>query len=315
LQSTINKKINKMTNKIENKLDPNWVTGFVDGEGCFHISLARNINSKREWHVQACFNIGLHIKDKDLLLQIKSFFGEIGTILINKNRTLVTYSVRSLDKIIRIIIPHFNKYPLITQKQSDFIIWKMIVELMSKGKHLNEDGLIQIINLKASLNNGLPNRLKISFPEFIKLDKPKVSIPDNIDYNWIAGFFTGEGCFFINISKSNNRKLGYSILLQIIVGQHSRDKLLMNSLISTLGCGIISKRFNQDLITIRITKFEDIYSNIIPLLMQYKIRGTKFLDFQDFCKAAKLVNKRVHLTSEGLEEIRKIKLGMNRGRA
>lgn len=34
--------------------------------------------------------------------------------------------------------------------------------------------------------------------------------------------------------------------------------------------------------------------------MQYKIRGIKFLDFQDFSKAAKLVNKGVHLTLEGL---------------
>jgi hypothetical protein len=59
----------------------------------------------------------------------------------------------------------------------------MIVELMGKGKHLNENGLIKIINLKASLNNGLPNILKISFPEFTKLDRPKVSIPNNINYN------------------------------------------------------------------------------------------------------------------------------------
>jgi len=118
-----------------------------------------------------------------LLLQIKLFFGGIGTISRNKNRTLVTYSVRRLDEIIKIIIPHFEKYPLITQKQSDFIIWKMIVELMNKGKHLNENGIIQIINLKASLNNGLPDRLKLIFPEFTKLDKPRVSIPNIINYN------------------------------------------------------------------------------------------------------------------------------------
>ena len=68
-----------MTNKIDNKLYPNWVTGFVYGEGCFHISLAKNKNRKREWHVQVCFKIGLHLKDKDLQKQIKSnqiiFFG------------------------------------------------------------------------------------------------------------------------------------------------------------------------------------------------------------------------------------------------
>jgi len=88
----------------------------------------------------------------------------------------------------------------------------------------------------------------------------------------------------------------------------------MNILINTLGCGVISRRSNQNLVVLRITKFEDLYKKIIPLLIQYKIRGIKFLDFQDFCKAAKLIHKGTHLTLEGLEEIRKIKLGMNRGR-
>jgi hypothetical protein len=54
---------------------------------------------------------------------------------------------------------------------------------MSKGKHLNEDGLIKIINLKASLNNGLPNKLKIYFPKFTKLDRSKANVLSNIDYN------------------------------------------------------------------------------------------------------------------------------------
>jgi hypothetical protein len=88
----------------------------------------------------------------------------------------------------------------------------------------------------------------------------------------------------------------------------------MDILINTLGCGVISKRSNQNLVVLRLTKFKDLHNKIIPLLMQYKIRGIIFLDFQDFCKAAKLIHKGTHLTKEGLEEIRKIKLGMNRNR-
>jgi hypothetical protein len=88
----------------------------------------------------------------------------------------------------------------------------------------------------------------------------------------------------------------------------------VNNLINTLECGIISKRSNQDLVTLRITKFEDIYNKIIPPLMQYKIRGIKFLYFQNFCKAAKLINKETHLTLEGLEKLHKIKLSMNKDR-
>ena len=95
------------------------------------------------------FQIRLHIRDKDLLVEIKSFFNNIGKIYTRK--TSVDYVVRSLDEITKIII-HFNKYPLLTQKQSDFLLWKTIAELMNKGEHLNEKGLSKIISLKASLN-------------------------------------------------------------------------------------------------------------------------------------------------------------------
>jgi hypothetical protein len=38
------------------------------------------------------------------------------------------------------------------------------------------------------------------------------------------------------------------------------------------------------------------------------------LDFNDFCKIADFMKNKSHLTSEGLEQIRHIKSGMNRGR-
>jgi LAGLIDADG endonuclease len=53
---------------------------------------------------------------------------------------MVCYKVRNLDEIIKIIVPHFERYPLITQKQADFILFKNIIELMSKGRHLNING-------------------------------------------------------------------------------------------------------------------------------------------------------------------------------
>jgi hypothetical protein len=114
-------------------------------------------------------------------MKIKSFFNNIGKIYTRD--TSIDYVVRSLDEITKIIIPHFDKYPLITRKYSDFIIFKNIVELMNKGEHLNKDGLIKIVNLKASLNKGLSNELKINFPNTIKVERPKVNIPMNINYN------------------------------------------------------------------------------------------------------------------------------------
>jgi hypothetical protein len=59
----------------------------------------------------------------------------------------------------------------------------MIVELINKGKHLDEEGIIRIVSLKASLNKGLSGNLKINFPNIIGVEKPKVNIPLTVDLN------------------------------------------------------------------------------------------------------------------------------------
>lgn len=302
-------------NNIRCKLNPYWVTGLIDGEGCFYVRLAKSKNHKIGWWVQACFQLGLHIRDKDLLSQIKSFFNETGSIYTMNNNKALLYQVRNLNEITKTIIPHFENYPLITQKQSDFLLFKEIVKLMDKGEHLTEDGLVKIINLKASLNRGLSNELKVFFPKVIAITRPKLNIPITIDYNWIAGFFTGEGCFSVSICKPKYNKNYCNIIsLRISITQHYRDNLLINHLMSTLNCGVVSKDSNYNIVVLNIYKFKDIYNKIIPLFNEYNIKGVKSLDFKDFCKIAKLKNEKAHLTITGIEKIRKIKLNMNKGR-
>lgn len=299
---------------VKFKLNPNWVTGFVDAEGCFYVQIDKRKNSKSAWKTQPCFQIKLHIKDKDLLLQIKSFFNEVGLISTNYNYNFVVYKVHSLSDITNIIIPHFEKYPLISQKYGDFIIFQNIIKLMNKKEHLNKKGLINIVSLKASLNKGLSHNLKICFPNINKIIKSKANIPINIDYNWIAGFFSGDGCCSIGIYKSNTHKIGYGIILQIIFTQHLKDEVLLNSIKKVLGCGNIIKYPTKNIIVLSISKFKDTYYKMIPLFNKYEIKGIKLIDFQDFSKAAELINKKYHLTKEGLENIRKIKNNMNRNR-
>ena len=302
-----------MNNNSINKLNPDWVTGFIDAEGCFMINITKRENRKSEWRIQACFQTKLHIREKNLLLQIKSFFNDIGNIYTTNN-TAIIYKVGNLNDIIRTIIPHFENYPLITQKQSDFLLFKEIVRLMNKGQHLNKEGIIKIINLKASLNKGLSDKLKIDFPNIIKVERSKVNIPININYNWIAGFMSGDGCFSIGIYKSDIYKTGYRVKLQIIFTQHSRDEVLFNKIKNILGCGFIIKHSKRNAIDLRISKFEDTHKIMIPIFNKYGIKGGKSLDFQDFCLAAELVDKKDHLTLKGLEKIRNINVNMNKGR-
>jgi len=59
-------------------------------------------------------------------LEIKSFFNETGSIYAINNNKALLYQVRNLRDITNVIIPHFEQYPLITQKQSDFVLFKNI---------------------------------------------------------------------------------------------------------------------------------------------------------------------------------------------
>lgn len=106
---------------------------------------------------------------------------------------------------------------MISQKQSDFLLFKSIIELVDKGEHLNIDGLKNIISLKASLNKGLSKDIKRYFPKVIKAERSIVNVPKNINYYWIAGFFSGEGCFSINVCKAADCKTGYSVKLLVRV--------------------------------------------------------------------------------------------------
>ena len=58
-------------------LDPLWVVGFVDGEGCFSVSIHQNEFARRTggWHVQPTFQVSQHLDHRDILDALRRFFG------------------------------------------------------------------------------------------------------------------------------------------------------------------------------------------------------------------------------------------------
>ena len=96
------------------------------------------------------------------------------------------------------------------------------------------------------------------------------------------------------------------------ISQHIKDDQLLKNLVSYFGCGRISSLKNSG--EFIVTKFKDLTDIIILFFDRNQIVGEKVKDFQDFKKVAELMKNKVFLTTEGLEEIRKIKMRMNRGR-
>ena len=214
-------------------------------------------------------------------------------------------------KDLDIIISHFDKYPLLSQKWADYKLFKDAISLISNKEHLNREGFIKVLCIKASINLGLSDELKLSFPDIKPISRPSLISKSNINPNWIAGLASGDGCFYISIRNSPTTKLGKSVVLKFHIAQHSRDTELMEMLISTLGCGRIELMLKQSTVYLVVVTFTDIFEKIIPLFDKYPIKGVKALDYSYLKKVVNLMHNKEHLTEQGLSKIQSIKLNMN----
>lgn len=290
------------------KFNPLWLTGFIDGEGCFHISIYKN-NNKIGWAVKLIFEIRLHVRDKVLLEKIQNYF-QAGNLFITSNDG-ISFRIQSTKDLAK-LIAHLDKYPLKTQKFSDYILFKEVFNLILNKEHLTISGLHKIVAIKASMNLGLSESLQAAFTNIIPISRPVVNnLP--IEPEWFAGFASAEGCFFVNIFNSLTHKLKVGVQLEFSLSQHKRDELLMKGLIEFLKCGNVHSHNNA--CYYRIGNLLGITENIIPLFKNYPILGEKAKDFSDFCEVAEMIKVKKHLTEEGLTQIRKLKAGMNTGRS
>ena len=292
---------------------PWFWTGLIDAEGSFTILINKSKSHKLEWRVQTKFQMGLHKRDLSLLLQLQEYLGGVGNIYTKPNLNMVNYVISS-NKELTSLINHLEKYPLLSQKAADFILFHQVIQLINSKHHLSIEGLNKIINLKASMNLGLSDFLKSEFIDFCPIERPVIKTENIPDGNWISGFVSGEGNFDVRILQQLSNKIGYRVQLRFRISQHERDSLLMESLIKYLGSGRLYKYSGKPAVVLTVFKFSDVINNIIPFFEKYPILGVKQLDYLDWCKVAKLVNDGYHLKHEGLNSITEIKSGMNRGR-
>lgn len=130
---------------------PSYVSGFVDGEGCFLISFTLRGKLNTGIEVRPSFSISQNERNLGLLKKIHVHF-QCGAIRYSRGDRTYKYEVRSLDEIIKKIIPHFLKYPLFSSKQKDFEKFQSICEAMKKNHHRNKSHLIEIIETAYGMN-------------------------------------------------------------------------------------------------------------------------------------------------------------------
>ena len=133
-------------------LEAQWIVGFVDGEGCFHVGINKHPDMKVGYQVLPEFTVVQHEKDVQILHAFKSYFG-CGVVRSNHGDRMA-YRVRSQQHLLQHVIPFFEKHKLKTKKGIDFRKFRTILLMMQEGLHLTEDGLWKIREIAAEMNRG-----------------------------------------------------------------------------------------------------------------------------------------------------------------
>ena len=135
-------------------IDAGWVTGFVDGEGCFHVGINPHSDMKAGYQVLPEFTVVQHKRDAQVLHGLKAYFG-CGVVRTNHGDRMA-YRVRSVDHLLQRIVPFFERHSLKTKKHVDFLKFRDVLLIMKNGQHLTTEGIERIRRIQAVMNRGQP---------------------------------------------------------------------------------------------------------------------------------------------------------------
>ena len=135
------------------ELDPRWVTGFVDGEGCFSVSVHRNHNavSTGGWQLHPVFHVYQHKRYRAVLEAFTAVFGCGRVRPKGPNSSVLTFAVDSLPALERNVIPFFEQYRLVVKDQ-DFRRFAAITRAMRAKEHLTAAGFERLLRLAYEMN-------------------------------------------------------------------------------------------------------------------------------------------------------------------
>jgi LAGLIDADG endonuclease len=113
-----------------------YVSGFVDGEGCFCVSFQPSVRHALGWEGRPSFSVSQNADRAQLLHVLQRRWG-CGSIRPDRSDDTLKFEVRSLRELVGAVIPHFEEHPLVSAKQLDFDSFKEVCQRMQRGEHRN----------------------------------------------------------------------------------------------------------------------------------------------------------------------------------
>jgi len=139
------------------RLSPEWIVGFIDGEGCFHVGISKHEDLRSGFQILPELTVVQHERDIDLLYELRSWMN-CGVVRRNHGDRFC-WRVRKLKNLSDIILPFFERYPLRSKKAVEYLKFRKVVIMMQKEEHLSEKGFQEILKIASEMNRCQPRVL------------------------------------------------------------------------------------------------------------------------------------------------------------
>jgi hypothetical protein len=128
-----------------------YISGYVDGEGCFTVSISPRSKLVVGWEVRRSLSVSQNGDRAEVLQLLQAHFGCESIRPDRSDRTL-KWETRRLEDILARVIPHFERFPLLSGKRFDFERFSAVCRLMAAAEHRSSTCLIRIVELVAGMN-------------------------------------------------------------------------------------------------------------------------------------------------------------------
>ncbi len=128
-----------------------YISGYADGEGCFTVSISPRVKLRAGWEVRLSFSVSQNGDRAEVLYAIEAYFG-CGCIRPDRSDQTLKWETRRLEDLLEKVIPHFERWPLMSGKRRDFERFAAVCRLMAGGSHRSRVGLREIVVLAREMN-------------------------------------------------------------------------------------------------------------------------------------------------------------------
>lgn len=203
------------------------------------------------------------------------------------------------------VVKHFPQGK--SGKNNDFYRWIvdnpshiLLLAFLFNGNLAQNHRIEQLTKWVNSLNNRFGN-------ETIKLNNTPVII--TLQDAWLSGFTDAEGCFNVSITTNSRYTLGHVIKMRYILDQ--KDNIILNKVYELFGFGKVTLRSGTvDVYRYTATGFKTL-TNVITYFKLFPLQTKKASSFENWIIIHNQVSNKLHLTEEGLLEIRVIQKQIN----